>query len=377
MHTEIIKYIQEAQQAGLDAPTIRTNLLAAGWPEADVEAAVRSKITPAAVAPSRPTIPPANLASSADDIFTIDAPAGKLQAAPPPFLGAAPPKKAVVIPPPGTPAAEAEKTVMLKNWRDAYEFPHRGIGLWLFWGPLAILLAGAIMLAAGIFIRPAGAATPQSVNGSQGEDFAKMLQTDVNGLPTVSPNPAAPLASAAPELPFLNLPKRPTSTAQLVSALGTGLVALGWTLFLLFLLPALACLGYRQVKPGIEYDRRSGQGPASVVPEEISDKWNWGALGFLVCWGVYHQAWITLFLFVPPAGLIWPLVMLSRGNAWAWRSVPWLSVEHFHAVERRWALWGIPFIAIMVTGVVLFFISAASLPAMLFVLMSGGSGKSL
>lgn len=80
--------------------------------------------------------------------------------------------------------------------------------------------------------------------------------------------------------------------------------------------------------------------PAEIPPE--LDRWNWGAFLLHWIWGIGNGVFIALLVFVPVLGiLIMPFVLGVRGNAWAWRSRRWTSVEHFRRVQRLWTIWGL------------------------------------
>src|SRR5581483_7462423 len=77
----------------------------------------------------------------------------------------------------------------------------------------------------------------------------------------------------------------------------------------------------------------------SVVPAEI-DRWNWGAFLLNWIWGIGNDTFIALLTLVPVVGLAMPFVLGAKGSAWAWRNGRWDSIEHFKAVQRKWAMWG-------------------------------------
>jgi hypothetical protein len=84
----------------------------------------------------------------------------------------------------------------------------------------------------------------------------------------------------------------------------------------------------------------SGQGDDSRLPESLRGL-NWGAFLLNLAWGIAMKtpwAWLCL---VPLVGTFWPLVMLFRGNEWAWKSRKWESEEHFRKVQNKWTTWGV------------------------------------
>jgi hypothetical protein len=84
----------------------------------------------------------------------------------------------------------------------------------------------------------------------------------------------------------------------------------------------------------------SGGGPLAAVPPEV-DRWNWGAFLLGWIWGIAHNTWISLLLFVPVVNIVMPFVLGARGSRWAWRNRRWDSVARFRAAQRRWAIAGV------------------------------------
>jgi hypothetical protein len=102
----------------------------------------------------------------------------------------------------------------------------------------------------------------------------------------------------------------------------------------------------------------SGQGKDASVPIELDGRWNWAAFLFptvfaginrLWLWLVITAAPVVLFsLDILPSGwrvglssgqLVLSIILAKRGNALAWRSRRWESIEQFQRTQRRWA-WG-------------------------------------
>lgn len=94
-------------------------------------------------------------------------------------------------------------------------------------------------------------------------------------------------------------------------------------------------------------ENTSGSGSAAAVPAEI-DRWNWGAFLLSWIWGIGNRTYIAFLAFVPFVGLVMPFVLGARGSAWAWRNRRWESVEAFRAAQRKWALWGVAVLALMI-----------------------------
>ncbi len=94
-------------------------------------------------------------------------------------------------------------------------------------------------------------------------------------------------------------------------------------------------------------ENTSGSGAAAAVPVEI-DRWNWGAFLLSWIWGIGNNTYIAFLAFVPLVGLAVPFVLGAKGSAWAWRNKRWESVEAFRSAQRKWALWGVAIIALMI-----------------------------
>ena len=107
----------------------------------------------------------------------------------------------------------------------------------------------------------------------------------------------------------------------------------------------------------------SGQGfRKGEVPEEIKGL-NWGAFLLNWIWAIGNQTWIGLLCLIPCVNVVVQIVLLFKGNEWAWQSKEWDSVEHFLAVQKKWTYWGI---GILIAGFALGFLSivtAIAIPA--------------
>lgn len=104
--------------------------------------------------------------------------------------------------------------------------------------------------------------------------------------------------------------------------------------------------------PVSDLANNSGQGAGSPVLDIVSKKFSWGAFLLNWIWGLGNKTFITLIIFpislaayIPFVG--W-LVTLGcsiwfgiKGNEWAWQNKRWESIEHFHAVQKKWAMWGV------------------------------------
>ena len=122
-------------------------------------------------------------------------------------------------------------------------------------------------------------------------------------------------------------------------------------LLFVILLPLGVALFFRKELPlESAHDKRSGRGKSSQIPPEIL-RWNWGAAGLGMIWGIEHHAWWSL-LNIPPLSIIWWLILGVHGNAWAWSKNRWMSVEEFQASQRKWEPYGLAFFVIKVIVVV-------------------------
>jgi hypothetical protein len=97
------------------------------------------------------------------------------------------------------------------------------------------------------------------------------------------------------------------------------------------------------------------------LPPDAARKWNWGAALLAPFWlaGMRHWAYLTVYLvfwvfvvimafineplakFLNFVVLIISWYLLRHGNALAWQSRPWRSVEHFQRTQRVWLWWGL------------------------------------
>jgi hypothetical protein len=93
----------------------------------------------------------------------------------------------------------------------------------------------------------------------------------------------------------------------------------------------------------------SGQGQGAAVPAEIQGL-NWGAFLLNWIWGIFNGTMLALLCLIPFLNLIMAIVLLVKGNEWAWQNKRWDSVEHFKSVQRKWAIWGV---GLLVAGILL------------------------
>jgi len=76
------------------------------------------------------------------------------------------------------------------------------------------------------------------------------------------------------------------------------------------------------------------------LPPELRG-WNWGAFFLNWVWGLAHNTWIALLMFVPGVNIVMLFILGAKGNAWAWANNDWRDVEHFKRTQRIWARVGI------------------------------------
>jgi hypothetical protein len=105
------------------------------------------------------------------------------------------------------------------------------------------------------------------------------------------------------------------------------------------------------------YDKRSGKGSQSVVPDEIRG-WSWGAAGLGIIWGIYFNVWISLIALIPFVNFFWWIVMGIKGREWAWKNNKWSSIEEFNKSQKKWNIVGL---ILFILGVLSFGGSLANL----------------
>ncbi len=95
-------------------------------------------------------------------------------------------------------------------------------------------------------------------------------------------------------------------------------------------------------------------GAAPGAEEAELRKWNWGAFLLSWIWGIGNRVWISLLALVPVLGLIMMFVLGFKGNRWAWEKKDWRDIEHFHSMQRKWAIAGLVWtVGWIVAGVLL------------------------
>lgn len=96
----------------------------------------------------------------------------------------------------------------------------------------------------------------------------------------------------------------------------------------------------------------TAEGINGPMPAELHG-WNWGAFLWSWIWGVAHNVWLSLLVFVPVANVIMPFVLGAKGNEWAWQHRRFESVDQFRAVQRAWTRWGV---GLLIATIVLYVI---------------------
>ena len=94
------------------------------------------------------------------------------------------------------------------------------------------------------------------------------------------------------------------------------------------------------------------------LPPELRG-WNWGAFFLNWVWGLAHNTWIALLMFVPGVNIVMLFILGAKGNAWAWANNDWRDVEHFKRTQRIWArvgvgaFFGVPLLFALIFGLVM------------------------
>ena len=130
-----------------------------------------------------------------------------------------------------------------------------------------------------------------------------------------------------------------------------------------------------------ELINNSGKGNVPVI-KVVSDKFNWAAFLMPILWGLFNNANKTAFVLIPglivpvllglcknsvPALVLAPLSTLCslsnivlciwcgiKGNTWAWQNKRYKSIEHFHSVQKNWAIGSILFLFVIPITLIIF-----------------------
>lgn len=143
-----------------------------------------------------------------------------------------------------------------------------------------------------------------------------------------------------------------------------GLVGLVAVIGLIIGIPLGICFLVKKAPLEHGYDKRSGNGDQSEVPQEIQG-WNWGAAGLTWIWGIYYNVWISLLVFLPIVPLFFWIILGIKGNEWAWRKHRWTSVEQFQRSQKKWMPWGLGFFILQFVLPVLAILTVAFLPLLM------------
>lgn len=92
--------------------------------------------------------------------------------------------------------------------------------------------------------------------------------------------------------------------------------------------------------PDLDFDNTSGMGKGHPIPDGVKG-WSWGGFLLTFLWAIGNRTWVGLLGIIPYAGWIMHFTIGFKGREWAWQNRHWDSVEHFNAVQRRWALYGL------------------------------------
>lgn len=124
----------------------------------------------------------------------------------------------------------------------------------------------------------------------------------------------------------------------------------------------------------------SGLGKDSPVLDIVSKRFNWGAFLLTWIWGLGNRSYITLLIFpvsllglIPFVGFFITLGICIwfgiKGNTWAWQNKQWKSIEHFHEVQKKWAVGGL--ITFVVFGLIIPLIAVCMILPALFANSAG------
>lgn len=84
-------------------------------------------------------------------------------------------------------------------------------------------------------------------------------------------------------------------------------------------------------------------------------KWNWGAFLLSFIWGTFNGVARAWLVWVPIYGFYELFMLGKNGNRWAWEGKRWQTIDAFHAMQRKWAIWGwvcTPFLILAIIGTV-------------------------
>ena len=94
----------------------------------------------------------------------------------------------------------------------------------------------------------------------------------------------------------------------------------------------------------------SGLGASYSMPEGVKG-WSWGAFAWGWVWAVANRSHIGLLCLVPYLGIFMKFYLGVKGRELAWQNKKWDSLEHFNAVQRKWSLWALLPLAMVILGI--------------------------
>ncbi len=98
---------------------------------------------------------------------------------------------------------------------------------------------------------------------------------------------------------------------------------------------------------------------STQVPQEVQG-WNWGAFLLSPIWSITNQVWIGLISCIPFIGIPMNFILGAKGNAWAWKSRPWGSIQAFKAHQRTLTIVGLSITPFWAPLVIVFYAGALS-----------------
>lgn len=83
----------------------------------------------------------------------------------------------------------------------------------------------------------------------------------------------------------------------------------------------------------------------------VMNKWNWGAFLCNWVWSIWYRQWYGLAVFLPYVGILIVFALGKYGNALAWKSKSWKSIEDFEKSQRKWAIAGLIFWSVFILSI--------------------------
>ena len=112
---------------------------------------------------------------------------------------------------------------------------------------------------------------------------------------------------------------------------------------------------------------RGGMQTSYELPAELNGL-NWGAFFLGWIWGIAHNTWLSLLVFIPYVGWIMSFVLLFKGNEWAWKNRKFSSIQDFKDTEKVWTNWGIGLFILSIVFAIFLAIAAFMSPAVMQIL---------